>query len=206
MLKLTMSRFIGDLNKTTGPYAASMTTKATIEFVEATNLEETLSRLPTSTSTSTAAASSQFPRYLRAKTGFAEPYAHAIFPHDVFPESQFRSIYLPALPALCDIIDFTNDILSFYKETIRGDERHNFICNVAVTTLRDGDGDEGRTLRKVVDVVVDRVMEVRRVLGAYPELMRCADDFLDNYVAWHMNTTQRYRLDEVAIEIPVNIV
>ena len=171
-----------------------MVIKTTIEFVEGTNVENDFNEF-------VPVDALRFPRYLRVKTGFAETYAHAIFPNDTFPEEQYRRLYLPALPPLCDIIDFTNDILSFYKETIRGTERINYICNVAKSTGRSA----LECLQESIDVVANRVAEVRRILKPHPALLEHANDYLAAYIGWHIRTTSRYHLDEVKIIVGVDI-
>lgn len=171
-----------------------MVIKTTLEFVEGTNVENDFSdAVPLD--------AIRFPRYLRVKTGFAETYAHAIFPNDVFPEHEYRKLYLPALSPLCDIIDFTNDILSFYKETIRGTERINYICNVANTTGLSA----LQCLQETVNAVESRVAEVRRILKPYPDLLAHANDYLAAYIGWHIRTTSRYFLNEVGFVVRVNV-
>ena len=171
-----------------------MVIKTTIEFVEGTNVENDFNEF-------VPVDALRFPRYLRTKTGFAETYAHAIFPNDTFPEEKYRKLYLPALPALCDIIDFTNDILSFYKETIRSTERINYICNVAKST--------GRTalqcLYDTSDAIENRVAEMRRILKPHPALLAHANDYLAAYIGWHICTTSRYHLNEVKIIVGVDV-
>lgn len=171
-----------------------MVIKTTIEFVEGTNVENDFNEF-------VPIDARRFPRYLRVKTGFAETYAHAIFPNATFPEDQYRKLYLPALPVLCDIIDFTNDILSFYKETIRGTERINYICNVAKST--------GRTalqcLSDTSDAIEKSVAEMRLILKPHPALLAHANDYLAAYIGWHLTCTSRYHLDEVKIIVGVDI-
>lgn len=171
-----------------------MVIKTTLEFVEGTNVENDFSEAVPPNAL-------RFPRYLRVKTGFAETYAHAIFPNDTFPEHKYRKLYLPALSPLCDIIDFTNDILSFYKETIRGTERINYICNVANTTGASA----LRCLQETVDAVESRVREVQRILEPYPDLLAHCNDYLAAYIGWHIRTTSRYFLDEVRFMAWVNV-
>lgn len=171
-----------------------MVIKTTIEFVEGTNVENDFNEF-------VPIDALRFPRYLRIKTGFAETYAHAIFPNDTFPEDQYRKLYLPALPVLCDIIDFTNDILSFYKETIRGTERINYICNVAKSTGRSA----LQCLYDTSDAIENRVAEMRRILKPHPALLAHANDYLAAYIGWHICTTSRYHLDEVKIIVGVDV-
>lgn len=171
-----------------------MVIKTTIEFIEGTNVENDFNEFVPMNAV-------RFPRYLRVKTGFAETYAHAIFPNDIFPENEFRKFYLPALPVLCDLIDFINDMLSFYKETIRGNERINYICNIAKSS--------GKTalqcLYDTSDVIENRVAEVRRILKPHPALLAHANDYLAGYIGWHICTTSRYHLDEVKIIVGMDI-
>jgi hypothetical protein len=189
----SLAQFLQNLDQYLGPYAASMTIKTTLEFVEATDMENDFTELPLQ--------ATRFPRYLRTKTGFAETYAHAIFPNDIFPERQFRKIYLPALSPLLDIIDFVNDILSFYKETVRGTEQINYICNVANAT-----GTTARqSLQDTVDIVEERVHEVRRILEPHPQLLAHANDYISAYIGWHIRTSDRYFLNEVPIVVGVDV-
>ncbi|KAL9116202.1 MAG: hypothetical protein Q9227_000573 [Pyrenula ochraceoflavens] len=170
-----------------GPYAASMGVKATIDYVDSGVLECILKEPPRN--------AVSFPRFLRVKTGLAEIWAHWAFPEDNFPESEYRELYLPAIPAMCDCIVFINDILSFYKETICGTERINFICNTAVAK----DIELVQALDELIEYTIERVKEVRNVLAPHPKLLHYADGFLMSYVAWHFNESWRYHLDEMAI-------
>uniref|UniRef100_UPI003CC922A9 SydA n=2 Tax=Aspergillus versicolor TaxID=46472 RepID=UPI003CC922A9 len=190
----SLAQFLQNTDQYLGPYGSSMVIKTTLEFVEGTNVENDFSE-------AVPPDALRFPRYLRVKTGFAETYAHAIFPNDTFPEHKYRKLYLPALSPLCDIIDFTNDILSFYKETIRGTERINYICNVANTT-----GSSAlRCLQETVDAVESRVLEIHRILAPYPDLLAHCNDYLAAYIGWHIRTTSRYFLDEVRFMAWVNV-
>lgn len=177
-------------NRYFGPYGSSMIIKSTIEFIESTNIENDFNEFAPIDAV-------RFPHYLRLKTGMPEVYAHTIFPNDLFPESQFRKFYLPAMPALCDIINYVNDLLSFYKETIQGTERINYICTVAKSTSKTA----LQCLYDISDVIEKCVAEMRRVLQPHSALLAHANDFVTNYISWHLYTTSRYHLNEVKIII-----
>jgi hypothetical protein len=168
--------------------------KSTIEFIDGTNVEHDFKEFVPVDAIS-------FPYYLRTKTGLAETYVHPIFPHDTFPEERYRTLYLPALPALCDFTGLANDILSFYKETIRGTERINYICNVAKATDRSA----LQCLQDTSHAVENCVAEMRRILKPHPALLAHANDYLAAYINWHLRTTSRYHLDEVKIIVGVNV-
>jgi hypothetical protein len=170
-----------------GPYASSMMVKGTIDFVVATNLEALCGRVPR--------GATSFPRYLRSKTGYAEPYALLTFPQSVFPEDEWRDHYLPAIPALRDMFEYVNDVMSFYKESIKGVEQRNLICNLAAAQNCTA----AEALQQTADIVVARVSEIREILKPHPRLLSHAEDCVMAYAAWHLRNTKRYFLHEVDI-------
>lgn len=170
-----------------GPYVASTVIRATIDFVEASQLEARVHTQPR--------GAVSFPWYLRFKTGIAEPWALQTFPEDVFPEEKYLDLYLPAIPALCNFINQGNDIMSFYKEAIVGDEKHNYVCSVAVVQGISAE----EALVMAIESVVSSVEEVRAVLAPYPELLEYANSFIGGFVGWHFNENERYHLDELEI-------
>lgn len=174
------------MNKYLGSYGSSIVIKSTIEFVESTKIENEFNQCMPENAV-------RFAHYFRLKTGVPETFAHFIFPNDMFPEHQYRKFYLPAMPALCDIVNFTNDVLSFYKESIRGSERANYICNVAKTTGKSA----LQCLYDLNDGIEHCVAEVRRILQPHPALLAHANDYLTGSIGWHFYATSRYHLDEI---------
>lgn len=73
------------------------------------------------------------PMFLRTKVGGAEGLIHMLWPKNVFPEEQTVMQYFPVIAELVLFLDFTNDILSYYKEFILNDEKGNFVSNFAIT-------------------------------------------------------------------------
>lgn len=66
--------------------------------------------------------------YLRLKTGICEPYALFIWPSDIMAQAgEDCCTPLAVMPDLMTWIDDTNDIMSFYKESVVGDERDNVV-------------------------------------------------------------------------------
>lgn len=173
-----------------GPYASAMTTKATIEFINGCILERSYDGevVPIKGAT-------KFPGYFRERTGYTEPYAHFCFTEKEFPESEYLHVYLPAIQDLIEFINYTNDILSFYKESIAGPERLNYICNVANTHSLD----VGSALRLVSSQVVQNVRNVRTILKDHPNMVATVDTFCRGYNAWYLNQ-KRYMLTDVVIK------
>lgn len=73
------------------------------------------------------------PMFLRTKVGGAEILIHLLWPKTIFPEEKFVMQYFPVIQELVLFTDFTNDILSYYKEFILHDEKRNFVANFANT-------------------------------------------------------------------------
>ncbi|KAF3938724.1 hypothetical protein ABW19_dt0210603 [Dactylella cylindrospora] len=112
-----------------GPYATGIFMKSCLDFLSGCYLENELEKddavleIP---STATA-----FPRFFRMKTGWAEQVAHQIFPEDLLPEKKYLKEYIFIIPDVVDVIDYVNDVTSFYKESIVGNERTNLISTYA---------------------------------------------------------------------------
>jgi hypothetical protein len=73
------------------------------------------------------------PMFLRTKVGAAEILISMLWPRALFPEEKYLIQYFPAVQELVLFIDFTNDILSYYKEFCIHDEKGNFVANFAQT-------------------------------------------------------------------------
>lgn len=174
-----------------GSFAADMNVKGAIEHVRGCMLERDYDG-----KTIPPRGATNFPRYLRTKTGFAETYALFCFPEALYPESKFLQAYLPAIQDLCDYTNYTNDILSFYKESIVGTERLTYVPNIAHTHglgLADA-------LRKTIADVADHVQNIRVILADYPQLLKMAEEFIQGFIVWHLDQP-RYRLGELTIRL-----
>jgi hypothetical protein len=73
------------------------------------------------------------PMFLRTKVGAAEILVSMMWPNAIFPEETYLMQYFPVIEELVLFIDFTNDILSYYKEFVIRQEKGNFVANFADT-------------------------------------------------------------------------
>lgn len=71
--------------------------------------------------------------FLRTKVGAAEILISMLWPRALFPEEKYLIQYFPVIQELVLFIDFTNDILSYYKEFCIRDEKGNFVANFGET-------------------------------------------------------------------------
>ncbi|KAH8809353.1 isoprenoid synthase domain-containing protein [Xylogone sp. PMI_703] len=181
--------FLPSIEKLFGPYASAMITKSTIEFVYGCYLENKYDGIVTPPS-----GAHNFPAYFRQKTGYAEPHAHFAFPQALYPEEQALHKYLPIISDLCDLINYGNDILSFYKETIVGPERLNFICNYSnVYGISVAE-----SLRLTCSSVTQNICRIQKVLSVDPEMSNTTSQFIHGYIAWYINQ-DRYKLSDLRI-------
>ncbi|KAG6824499.1 hypothetical protein H0H92_006698 [Tricholoma furcatifolium] len=102
-------------------FFANSIINATFEFVAGTCLEPAFEKVDVSTT------STRFPWFLRDRTGVAVAFALMLFPNSQKVE------YAACFSAMADMdywISITNDLLSYYKESLAG-ETANYISNRA---------------------------------------------------------------------------
>ncbi|KAJ4290987.1 hypothetical protein N0V90_010183 [Kalmusia sp. IMI 367209] len=186
----SLTQLLRDLQVHLGPFARSVLLSSTIAFINGTFFEKSYEGRICPPKGAT-----QFPEYLRVLTGIAEPFAHFIFAQK-FPESEYLHVYLPVIPNITSILCYVNDIMSFYKESIKGDEQLNFISNVAnmrgITYLA--------ALEWTCKQVCDKVGAVRAILREYAGLLEVFEDFLRGYISFHLEQP-RYKLEEVLADL-----
>ncbi|KAJ5500834.1 hypothetical protein N7463_008084 [Penicillium fimorum] len=111
-----------------GPYCHSIIVKGMLDYTNGRIIEHKVKRSGFKFS-----ESRLMPMFLRSKIGSAEIMVHFLYPNSVFPEEEYVTQYFPITLELVLCIDFTNDILSYYKEFCLGDETGNFVANLADT-------------------------------------------------------------------------
>ncbi len=92
---------------------------------------------------------------------------------------------------MCQFINFTNDVLSFYKEECAG-ETNNLISLLADT--------RGEPKRKVLRSVVEQCIQAHKntlcILSRHEGVRRAYEEFVKGYLAFHLGA-ERYRLSEL---------
>jgi Trichodiene synthase (TRI5) len=172
-----------------GPIGRHSIMKGSLEFVNACILEyEYHDRLEFPTTAPV------FPEYLRGLSGIGEAYAFFIFPQAKYPEDSYLARYLPAIRYLSLYICYTNDIFSFYKESVISDEPLTFIGNYSrakrITSLE--------ALEQVYALTTEYIQRIRQIVSVDPRLQEDVEKFMHGYVAFHM-TEARYRFSDLDI-------
>ena len=109
-----------------GDYMATTILTVTMEFVTGNMLEGVFPNgFPN-------AKALGFPRWLRRKNRNSECFMAFLYPKVLFPhELSLQERVLPATNGMVDWVDCMNGILSFYKESVVGDEVNTHFTNEA---------------------------------------------------------------------------
>ncbi|KIK53242.1 hypothetical protein GYMLUDRAFT_77496 [Collybiopsis luxurians FD-317 M1] len=161
---------------------------AALEFISGTVMEdkEEIETMPPHPS------AENWPKFLRAKTGIAPAYSYAVFPQTAHPD---MSVYVQVLPDMDDFINLGNDILSFYKEDLAGDEMTYVAFRAKIS---------GKHPLRVVSEMVDEITHsherILAVLSDHPEALKWWLTFEKGYIGWHLSM-KRYRLSEIGLQM-----
>ncbi|KXN80727.1 Trichodiene synthase [Leucoagaricus sp. SymC.cos] len=130
----------------------------------------------------------RYPDYLRLFSGLSKAYSTFIFRPSTNPAH-----YIHAFPELEDIINYVNDITSFYKEELAGEDENTVSLLAKLHNRSKLD-----QLRVLADKVVESHHNTCAILqdrkDAYNDYMQ----FWSGYVPFHA-ASKRYRLSELGI-------
>ncbi|RAH75644.1 terpenoid synthase [Aspergillus aculeatinus CBS 121060] len=107
-----------------GTFTMDLLVASTIESIASQGLESSGHAYPPDR------ISDDFPRYFRWMTGFAQPYGLFLPARHLFPDQPTETVealMLGVMPEMAQLAHGINDVLSFYKESVVGSERANFI-------------------------------------------------------------------------------
>ncbi|RJE22101.1 Trichodiene synthase TRI5 [Aspergillus sclerotialis] len=131
------------LSRYYGPYCHSTIIKSLFDYVNGRIIEHEMEK----TGFTFPSTARLMPMFLRTKVGAAELLISMMWPKAIFPEETYLMHYLPTVQELILFTDFSNDILSYYKEFVIRQEKGNFVANFAETH----DMTHLDVLRKLVD-------------------------------------------------------
>ncbi|KAF8921878.1 isoprenoid synthase domain-containing protein [Mucidula mucida] len=179
------SSFLRDTHAYFDYMAANIIITGALNFVTGLVLEHRMKTIKVIT-TQLAPTAKQFPKFARGSFAAADACSIFIFPPDVSVES-----YIQALPEMINIITHVNDVLSFYKEELAGDE------NTLISfTARSLGVNKNVVLRDLANEVIETDKNVRLVLASDGAALRAYNAFVEQYVAFH-RSLPRYRLNEL---------
>ncbi|KAG2124812.1 isoprenoid synthase domain-containing protein, partial [Suillus clintonianus] len=130
-----------------------------------------------------------YPWYCRLLSGLADAYGLCIFP-STLPLRE----YVQCMPDVTIVINHTNDILSYYKEVIKGNTTNYLSLMAASRALTKEDA-----LRELIEKTVQAHHNVLELLRPCAEAYDAYVSFFDGYVKFHA-TVKRYKLEEIMSE------
>ncbi|PBK64255.1 terpenoid synthase [Armillaria solidipes] len=160
-----------------GEVAADFIVQAGLRYITALILEVRSKSEP---------AIDKYALFLRDLSGIAEAYAMFMF-----PEELPYSLYVQALPLLREVINFTNDITSFYKEECEG-ETHNLISLLSEARCEP----KSKALHHVVESCMEAHERTLLILSPHQEVRSSYENFVKGYLAFYLGA-KRYRLSEL---------
>ncbi|KAF9542010.1 terpenoid synthase [Agrocybe pediades] len=159
---------------------------SSIDFINGNLLEQ----MPNIQGMKINTASASWPYFLRRRSGTSLPFAFMLFPKEVNID---LAVYIQVVEDMTIFTDFTNDILSFYKEYLEG-EQHTYVYNRAAVTRRSVED-------ALKDIVEDTVQAHRRVVevlegSGNTTALDIWRKFANGLMGFHF-TSKRYRLHEL---------
>ncbi|KAJ5165665.1 uncharacterized protein N7500_007495 [Penicillium coprophilum] len=177
-----------NLSQYFGPYCHSVIVKGMLDFINGRVIEHKIRQSGFRFSFN----SRLTPMLLRTKVGGGEIMVYFLYPNSVFPEEEYLVQYFPITLELVLFIDFTNDILSYYKEFCLADETGNFVANLADTHhVQHLD-----VLRYLTSYVPDVTKSAYRQVQNSPPLLALIKNFTQGMIML-FTAHRRYQLVEL---------
>ncbi|KAF5345445.1 hypothetical protein D9758_013651 [Tetrapyrgos nigripes] len=129
-----------------------------------------------------------YAEFYRRMSGVTDAYSLFIFPSN---RNINLSDFIQTVPEIGVFLNHTNDILSFYKEEIAGEDV-NYISLLA----KSQGISKIDSLRLAVEKVILAHENIIRVLGCNKEALDCYRSFSQGYMAYHVYG-ERYKLNEL---------
>ncbi|KAI0031073.1 isoprenoid synthase domain-containing protein [Vararia minispora EC-137] len=126
-----------------------------------------------------------WPYYVRSLSGISGFYSYACFPKKDHPDVVD---YVQAIPEILIFTNFLNDVLSFYKEEMDG-EQHNY-CQMMSRVNGKAPID---ILQDVSDETVMVAKRAARILKEAPAALKAFKEYEQGYIRFHLDVAH-YRL------------
>ncbi|KIY53417.1 terpenoid synthase, partial [Fistulina hepatica ATCC 64428] len=134
----------------------------------------------------------RLPWFIRQRSGLGVAYACFTFPKNL--NLPFME-YVQAIPDMEYWIDVANDLFSFYKEEIVGED-----TNFAHTRARVDHKSAMQVVGEFVEELLTCRSVIHTVLGRHPEILKIWIASENGYIAWHLSQA-RYRLQEIGLSV-----
>ncbi|KAG1846124.1 isoprenoid synthase domain-containing protein [Suillus tomentosus] len=165
------------------PLVSNLITVSTLNFITSNCLDNETKDMQISPRTPL------YPEYSREISGLADGYLLLMFP-SMLPIRQ----YIQCMPYLRIVVNYTNDILSYYKEEIQGDNANYLSLMAASRALTKQD-----VLQEIIDKTFQAHHNVLECLRPHAEAYDAYVSFFNGYVMFHASA-KRYKMEEILAE------
>ncbi|KAG1883952.1 isoprenoid synthase domain-containing protein [Suillus subluteus] len=166
------------------PPVSNLIITSTFDFISSILLDNETKDMQISTE------AQSYPYYMRMLSGISIAYSLFIFP-SMLPLRE----YIQCMPDLAVVINYTNDILSYYKEEIDG-ETTNYLSRVAASralTKQD-------VLHEIIEKTVQAHHNILNCLRPHAEACDAYVGFFSGHFKFYA-TLKRYKMDEIMAEM-----
>ncbi|KAG1899695.1 isoprenoid synthase domain-containing protein [Suillus fuscotomentosus] len=166
------------------PLVSSLITASTLNFMVANCLDFETEDMQISPK------APLYPEYSRLLSGLVDGYVLFIFP-SMLPTTE----YIQCMPDLRIVVNHTNDILSYYKEEMQGDNANYLSLMAASRTSTKQDA-----LLELIEKTVQAHHNILECLRPGSEAYDAYVSFFEGYVKFHV-ALKRYKLKDIMAEI-----
>ncbi|OQE29324.1 hypothetical protein PENFLA_c004G03934 [Penicillium flavigenum] len=171
-----------------GPYCHSTIIKSAFDYVNGRIIEHEMEQSKFTFSSQTRL----MPMFLRTKVGAAEVLISLLWPKAVFPEDKYLLQFFPIVQELVLFTDFSNDILSYYKEFVINQEKDNFVANFSEAHGMS----HVNVLRELTTYVPQVIGSVYELLDGKEEMRKTVQNFINGWIML-CTSHRRYHLVEL---------
>ncbi|KAJ5792853.1 uncharacterized protein N7503_008831 [Penicillium pulvis] len=174
-----------------GPYCHSTIIKSAFDYVNGRIIEHEMEQSNFKFSSKTRL----MPMFLRTKVGAAEILNSLLWPKALYPEDKYLIQFFPVVQELVLFTDFTNDILSYYKEFVIKQEKGNFVANFSETHGMS----HLDVLRQLTTYTPQVVGSVFELLEGKEQMRETVQNFINGWIIL-CTSHRRYHLVELFAE------
>ncbi|KAG7087169.1 hypothetical protein E1B28_013149 [Marasmius oreades] len=177
-----LAKHLLDAHEYYGQIQCNLIVTSTLDFVTSLMMDIDMTNV---------ACSPSFAAYCRSISGVQVAYTMFMFPKSI----EFTS-YIHCLPHISIYINYLNDVLSFYKEELRGEEE-NFASMLAKESLIT----KQEAIQRLADDVVEAERNISKGLAGNQSALDIWQSFKVGFVRFH-TSCHRYKLQEL-FELPL---
>ncbi|KAF9261171.1 terpenoid synthase [Marasmius fiardii PR-910] len=162
---------------------SNLIVSSTLDFVTSLRIDMDIPEM-------TSLSSSSFADFCRKMSGISTAYGMFIYPREIK-----LKVYVQCLPHMATYINCMNDVLSFYKEEVAGEEE-----NFASMLAKESSISKYEAIQRIADDVAEADKNILRGLADNQLALDSWQSFKRGYVRFH-TSCPRYKLDEL-FDIP----